>query len=50
MVVDKAKIERLEKELREAKEQLWKEDGDRYRILSGKLAKWTGTVYWESHG
>src|SRR5512132_4269949 len=37
MVVDLARIERLEKELREAKAQLWKEDGDRYRILMREM-------------
>ena len=39
MVVDLAKIERLEKELREAKAQLWKEDGDRYRILMREMTE-----------
>lgn len=33
MVVDRAKIERLERELQEAKAQLFKEDGERYRIV-----------------
>ena len=37
MVVDLAKIERLERELREAKAQMWKEDGDRYRILMREM-------------
>jgi hypothetical protein len=39
MVVDLAKIERLERELREAKAQLWKEDGDRYRILMREMTE-----------
>jgi hypothetical protein len=39
MVVDLAKIERLESELREAKAQLWKEDGDRYRILMREISQ-----------
>src|SRR5512132_4427820 len=33
MAVDKAKIERLEKELEEARRELLREDGERYRIL-----------------
>jgi hypothetical protein len=32
MVVDLAKIERLQKELEEAKAQLWREDAERYRF------------------
>src|SRR5512132_164701 len=39
MVVDLAQIERLEKELREAKAQRWKEDGDRYRILIREMSE-----------
>jgi hypothetical protein len=39
MVVDLARIERLEEELREAKAQLWKEDGDRYRILIREMSE-----------
>jgi hypothetical protein len=39
MVVDLARIERLEAELREAKAQMWKEDGERYRILMRDIAK-----------
>jgi hypothetical protein len=38
MVVDLAKIERLEMELREAKAQLWKEDGERYPILVREIS------------
>ena len=34
-----AKIERLEKELREAKAQMWKEDGERYRILVREISQ-----------
>jgi hypothetical protein len=45
MVVDLAKIERLERELREAKAQLWKEDGDRYRILVREMSERTGTGF-----
>ena len=33
MVVDLAKIERLEKELEEARREFWREDAERYRIL-----------------
>ena len=39
MVVDLARIERLEKELREAKAELAKEDGDRYRILMREMSE-----------
>jgi hypothetical protein len=39
MVVDLARIERLEEELREAKAQMWKEDGDRYRILMREMTE-----------
>ena len=39
MVVDLAKIERLERELREAKAQMWREDGDRYRILMREMSE-----------
>ena len=39
MVVDLAKIERLERELREAKAQMWKEDGERYRILMREMSE-----------
>jgi hypothetical protein len=39
MVVDLAKIERLERELREAKAQMWKEDGERYRILVREMSE-----------
>ena len=39
MVVDLAKIERIEKELREAKAQMWREDGDRYRILIREMSE-----------
>jgi hypothetical protein len=39
MVVDRAKIERLEKELEEAKQELWKEDAERYRVLMRKMRK-----------
>jgi hypothetical protein len=39
MVVDLARIERLEEELREAKAQMWKEDGERYRILMRDISK-----------
>jgi hypothetical protein len=38
MVVDLAKIARLEKELEEAKAQLWKEDAERYRILAREIS------------
>ena len=39
MVVDLAKIARLEKELEEARRELLKEDGERYRILMRDIAK-----------
>ena len=39
MVVDLARIERLEEELREAKAQMWKEDGERYRILMREMSE-----------
>jgi hypothetical protein len=38
MVVDRAKIERLEKELEEARRELWREDAERYRILSREMS------------
>jgi hypothetical protein len=33
MVVDLAEIERLEKQLEQARAQLWKDDAERYRVL-----------------
>jgi hypothetical protein len=39
MVVDRAKIERLEKELEEARRELWREDAERYRILMREISK-----------
>jgi hypothetical protein len=39
MVVDQAKIARLEKELGEARRELLKEDGERYRILMRDIGK-----------
>ena len=39
MVVDLAKIARLEKELEEARRELLREDGERYRILMRDIAK-----------
>ena len=39
MVVDRAKIERLEKELEEAKRELWREDAKRYRILMREMSE-----------
>src|SRR5512147_2409901 len=38
MVVDREKIERLEKELEEARRELLREDGERYRILMRKIS------------
>ena len=38
MVVDLARIERLEKELEEAKRELAREDGERYRILMREIS------------
>jgi hypothetical protein len=38
MVVDREKIERLEKELEEAKRELLREDGERYRILMREIS------------
>lgn len=37
MVVDQAKIARLERELEEARRELLKEDGERYRILMREI-------------
>src|SRR5512132_268616 len=39
MAVDRAKIERLEKELEEARRELLKEDGERYRVLMRDISK-----------
>src|SRR5512132_271165 len=39
MVVDLAKIERLERELEEAKRELWREDAERYRILMREMSE-----------
>ncbi|MGE5539275.1 MAG: hypothetical protein ACM30I_11705 [Gemmatimonas sp.] len=39
MVVDRAKIERLEKDLEEAKRELWREDAERYRILMREMSE-----------
>jgi hypothetical protein len=39
MVADRAKIERLEKELEEAKRELWREDAERYRILMREMSE-----------
>jgi hypothetical protein len=39
MVVDRARIERLEKELEEARREFLKEDGERYRILMRDIAE-----------
>jgi thiamine monophosphate kinase len=39
MVADRAKIERLEKELEEAKRELWQEDAERYRILMREMSE-----------
>ena len=39
MVVDRAKIERLEKELEEAKRELWREDAERYRIVIREMSE-----------
>jgi hypothetical protein len=39
MVVDRAKIERLGKELEEAKRELWREDAERYRILLREMSE-----------
>ena len=38
MVVDLARIERLEKELEEAKRDLAREDGERYRVLMREIS------------
>src|SRR5512147_1466777 len=38
MVVDREKIERLEKELEEARRELLREDGERYRILMREIS------------
>jgi hypothetical protein len=39
MIVDRAKIERLEKELEEAKRELWREDAERYRVLMREMSE-----------
>src|SRR5512132_1877814 len=39
MVTDRARIERLEKELEEAKRELWREDAERYRILVREMSE-----------
>ena len=39
MVVDLAKIARLEKELEEAKRELAREDGERYRVLVREMSE-----------
>jgi hypothetical protein len=39
MVVDRARIERLEKELEEARRELWREDAERYRILVREMSE-----------
>ena len=39
MVADRARIERLEKELEEARRELWKEDAERYRILMREMSE-----------
>ena len=45
MVVDLARIERLEKELEEAKRELAREDGERYRILMRKCQRRRGNEF-----
>jgi hypothetical protein len=37
MVVDRARIEQLEKELEEARKELWREDAERYQVLIREL-------------
>ena len=39
MAVDRARIERLEKELEEARRELLREDGERYRILMREISQ-----------
>jgi hypothetical protein len=39
MVSDRARIERLEKELEEARRELWKEDAERYQILRREMSE-----------
>lgn len=39
MPIDMARIEELERQLAEAKAQLWKEDAERYRILMREISK-----------
>ena len=39
MVVDRANIERLEKELEEARKELAREDGERYRVLMREISR-----------
>ena len=37
MVVDMARIAQLERELEEARKELWKEDAERYRVLMREI-------------
>jgi hypothetical protein len=39
MVVDRATIEQLEKELDEARRELWREDAERYRVLTREMSE-----------
>jgi hypothetical protein len=39
MVVDLARIEQLEKELEEARKELWREDAERYRVLIREMSE-----------
>jgi hypothetical protein len=39
MVVDRARIEQLEKELDEARRELWREDAERYRVLTREMSE-----------
>jgi hypothetical protein len=39
MVVDMARIAQLERELEEARKELWREDAERYRIVMREISK-----------
>jgi hypothetical protein len=38
-MVDRATIEQLEKELEEARRELWREDAERYRVLTREMSE-----------
>jgi hypothetical protein len=40
MVVDMARIAQLERELEEARKELWKDDAERYRVLIREMPEY----------